>query len=219
MAMTIRNNAGPTSAGKMLCDLGYGKANYATSTTSFSCMKVVAPFVRSSASGAGRSIPGTKKWTMAGASPSHSGFSSERSEHAVGTIILVQATRMSGGMRIAEAGIFLRLRETGPLYEVYGKLPTSTQNVIGDEVAIATLRGDLLTLEDLKIMGLEIPRVFRQRYMQADEIAELFAVSEIQQEIKARPQLVAIATADGVKLQEVAVAPARRLRFRKGDGV
>lgn len=209
--------AGPTSAGMMTVDLGYGRANYSTSSSSFACLKVIAPFVRSSGATSGKLVNGTKSWQLAGPNQSFGGFSHSRVEHHVGTVLLFQGTRMSGGFPIAEGGIFLRLRESGPLYEVYGRLPTSPQNVIGDEVSLGTLRGDLLTLDDLKLVGIEVPRLWRQRFLQGDEIAEMLTVSELQPEIKPRPQMVAVATATGISVQEVAVAPSRRLRFRGGE--
>ncbi len=204
-----------SSADKILVDLTYGRANYTTSNTSFACLKVVAPFARTSAANAGRKVPGTKTWQMAGANAKHGGFSRERVEHSVGTILLLQGTKMSGGLPVSEGAIFVRLRTTGPMYEVYGKLPTGPQNVIGDEVVIATLRGDLMSLNDLQVAGIEVPRIFRQRFLQADEITEMLSVSMIQPEIKPRPQLVPIATETGLEYQEVAQTAARRLRFRK----
>lgn len=213
--MATQMASGPTSTGKILVDLSYGRANYATSSTSFACMKVVAPFARASAAKAGRTVSGAGSWTMAGTNATHGGFKRERVEHNTGTIILLQGTRMSGGLPISEGAIFVRLRDTGPLYEVYGRLPTSHQNVIGDSVVIATLRGDLMTLTDLQVAGIEVPRIFRQRFMQAEEITEMLQVSMIQPELKPRPQLVAIATDTGVELQAVAQAPVRRLRFRQ----
>lgn len=218
--MATRNSmplrAAPTTADKIVVDLSFGRANYATSSTSLACMKVTAPFARISASSSGRKLPGTKVYTMAGPQGSNGGFTRERVEHANGTILLLQVTRMSRGIRVAEGAIFVRLRDTGPMYEVYGILPTSHQNVIGDEVSFAVFRGDLMTVDQLTVAGIEVPRQFRDRFLQADEIQETLVVAELQPEIKPRPQLVAIATDTGIVHQEIAAAPARRMRFRKG---
>jgi len=216
MATTIMR-AGPTSTDTCICTISYGRANYSTSSTSFACLKVAAPFVRSSGATSGKLVNGTKSWQLAGPNQSYGGFSHSRVEHHAGTVLLFQGTRMSGGFPVSEGAIFLRLRDSGPLYEVYGRLPTSPQNVIGDEVTLGILRADMLTLDDLKLLGIEVPRTFRQRFLQGDEIAEMLSVSELQSETKPRPQMVAVATASGIQVQEVAAAPSRRLRFRRGE--
>lgn len=210
MATIMR--AAPTTEGTMTCDIAYGKANYTTSSTTFACMKVEAPFVRSSGANSGKVQ--SRNWQLAGQNNSHGGFSHCRVEHRIGTILLFQGTRMSGGMPVAEGALFVRLRPTGPMHTIYGHLPTSTNNSIGDEVEIATLRGDFLTLEDLQLLNIEVPRLFRQRFLQQEEIAELFSAMENLPETSPRPQLVAWSTEQGTKVQEVAAAPVRRLRFR-----
>jgi hypothetical protein len=207
---------GPRTAGKITVDMGYGRVNFPTSATTFACMKVTPDWERVSGANSGKEVPGSKRWTNAGSSGSYGGITHKRVEHSVGTILLFQVTKTLNGIAAADAAIFVRLRETGPLLEIYGKLPTVAQNAIGDEVTLGTLRGDLLNLSDLKLLGIEVPGNFRSRFMKADELRELISVVELQQEIAKRPTLVVTATDKGNIVQEVAATPGRRMRFRKG---
>lgn len=214
MATTTRMPAGESTKGAVIADVTYGKANYETSCTSYSCMKVTAPFSQSSAANSGRVITGSGSWSRAGRLGSNGGFKHERVEHKNGTILLVRGTKTLNGMPYSEAALFLRLRDTGPMYEVYGRLPASTQNVIGDEVRLICARADMMTLDDLKVAGIEVPMNFRKRFLQGEEIAEMLTAAQIQPEISKRPQLVAVATDNGVEVKEISAEPTRRMRFR-----
>jgi hypothetical protein len=60
-----------------------------------------------------------------------------------------------------------------------------------------------------------VPRSYISNYMAKDETDELFEIQTIRAESQPAPNLVRIATSEGVVLKAMAAEPVRRVRIRR----
>lgn len=195
--------------------IGFGKANFSNVVATVAALKVETPFNRVSAMTSGVAVSGSKTWIPAGLHEMNAGFTRLRTEHENGRIILLQAAWNRGGSPLREGAIFIRLRHGAPLYEISARVPTSQGNVCGDIVQVFEGTGDILSPDEMKVAGIEIPRFYAQRYLSEEEIMECFRISLIRGETVARPSLQSVVTSAGIEVREVANLPQRRIRIRR----
>lgn len=193
--------------------LGYGKANLSSMYATYASMKVTEPFNRVSGVTSGRAM-GTKTVTQVGSWEHNGALLSASVAHASGTVILLQAKWMRGPSVIRDGGLFLRLRPGAPVYNIIAAVPTGHENQCGDSFVMFAGPADIMTVDELKMVGLEVPRGYVSRFMDHEELAECFRIVKVAEEGIPRPQLSAIATPEGIKIREVAQAPRRRLILR-----
>ena len=205
-------------AAKMRVTLGFGKANLTNALATYASMKVTEPFVRVTAIGSGRKVTGGDTRTPLGNHEAYGAIITSSVEHDAGTIIMVSASHKRGASLIREGALFFRLRHGAPLLQVDAMLPLDQVNRIGDRFTIFSGYADLMTVAELKLLGVEVPRSWINRFMAPDELAECFVVTVLRPETIPRPQLTAVATADGIEMREVAQEPRRRLRLGSRGG-
>lgn len=202
-------------ASNQIIGIGFGKANYSNVLMTVAALKVEAPFKRTSAMNSGVQVSGTKGWTPAGLHEMNGGFTRIRVAHENGCVILLQASWMRGGSPIRDGSLFIRLRQGAPHYLVNSRVPTANGNSIGDQVLGFDGMGDILTPDEIRIAGLDVPRWYTGRYMDPEELEECFRIQLVAPETVPRPSLQAIATPEGVQVREVPNLPQRRIRLRR----
>ncbi len=199
---------------KQTITLGYGKANFSTTLATYAAMKVVAPFIRSSAITSGVRM-GQMTNTRVGEKESHGALLSAPVAHDQGTVILLQSKWMRGAALVRDGGLFLRLRDGAPLYSIIAAVPTAAGNICGDSFQVFSGYADILNVDELKLLGVEVPRGYASRFMDPEELQECYRVIQVTPERRARPSITAIATPEGMQMREVAPTPIRRLIIRR----
>lgn len=193
--------------------LGYGKANFPGTLATYSCMKTTAPFARVTAITSGKRH-GKPVHEAAGTMEHHGGFTTGSVEHPNGTVILLQASWKRGGAPLRDAALFMRLRAGAPLYRVNAFVPTNMANTYGDRVSVFCGYADIMSNDELQLLGIQVNRSYSEKFMDFEEVDECYEIIELMPESQGRPQLSAIATPTGIELREVAQAPQRRLVLR-----
>ncbi len=194
-------------------DLSYGKTSLDEDSSSYFVGKLAKPFKRESAATTGTLVRGSETSVNIGVHQHHGVLVSRKVQHKNGAIILCQVGWKRRGMPIREGSLFVRLRAGGPLISIFAKLPQNPKNVYGPEFQMFAGYGDILTVDDLKVSGFDMPRFYQNAYMDPEQIVECFSVRQIRPETAPRPALVAVSTSKGVEYQEMAQAPARRMRL------
>lgn len=171
---------------------------------------------RVSALQSGRSDPKTRSFLQSTTSKDYGkGFTQGNVAHDEGTIIQIQGRRTLGGVPTADQIMFMRLRADAPLYIIKLKLPLDPTSMLGDTMMAFTGRADILTFEEMRAMGYDIPRQTKSQYMDPEELDEVYEINEASPATGARPVFTQIATAKGVQVVEVAAPPERRIRIRR----
>lgn len=196
--------------------VSYGKINLTRSCGTLASFKVVAPFVRTSAANSGKSDPGKRQYVNATAHRDiGGGFTSADVIHEESTVIMVQGSRTRGGMRVADACLFLRLRTNAAFIVIKFKLPTGPESIMGDNHIAFSGCADFMNIEQLRALGIEVSNSFSKNYMAPEEVAELFETQVIRAETSPGPNFVRVATSQGVELKAMAAEPIRRIRLRR----
>ncbi len=200
----------------VITKLTFGRLNLSNALYSLASLRVVPPFARDSAANAGRV---DLKATQYAAGTIHpeigGGFTTKTVEHEEGTVILLQASRTRNRVRVADGGLFLRIRKSAPRLMIRSTLPTGPEGVLGSNLIAFAGNADVLTREELRALGYEIPRGWVSGYMQEDEINELFTVDELVRGTAPRPTFMRVATSSGVSVLAVQAERPRRLRIRR----
>jgi hypothetical protein len=196
--------------------LAYGKVNYKNSGMTAAALRVVAPFKRESASNTGQLDHGSREHIQATRYKDiGGGFTRQRVGHPEGTLIVLQATETRRGTLYSEACIFIRLREGADMMSISACLPPSNESIIGNRVQIFVGEGDILTPAEVRLLGIDVPRQYIQRYCNEEEVGELFEVSVVRAGNISKPQLVAVATSEGTVVKAVGQEATRRINLRR----
>lgn len=206
-------NNNPTGVGQAVT-LSYGKATFSNTTATYAVMKVTPPFIRVTAVTSGKRIGGNH-YTLVGQYEHNGGLSRTTVEHPNGTVLLLQVSWKRGGAPIRDGALFLRLRAGAPMIEVCSFLPLDHENMQGDRFVSFTGYADIMGAEELMLLGIQVPRMYTDKFMTMEELEECFSLRQLASETIGRPQLSAIATATGVELREVAAEPQRRMILRR----
>ena len=173
----------------------YGKIVLKNSGQTVASLRVTAPFKKESAAQTGRAEQSSREFMQATRYKDvGGGFTRQRVMHPEGTVIVLQATRTRNGMSFAEAAIFLRLRNDADHLMITSILPTGPESILGDRIQVFQGAADILTPDEVCILGLHMPSLYRKRYFNADELAELFEVAVVRKGSVSKPQLVALST-------------------------
>lgn len=194
--------------------IGYGKANLQTISATYASMKVQAPFQRNSAVTSGKRM-GTPVASPVGTWDGAGALISTPVEHPAGTVILLQCKWMRGAHLLREGGLFLRLRSGAPVYSIVASVPTEHGNIIGDSWQMFSGPADIMSIPELRLIGIDVPRGFVSRFMDTEELSECYRIVQTRGETQPRPSISAIATPTGVEMREVVQAPTRRLNIRR----
>lgn len=196
--------------------VAFGKVNLKRASGTLASWKLEAPFKRTTAVGTGKSDAGGKTYSQATPHPTiGGGFTTAQVRHPEGTIIMLQASRTRNGMRVADACFCLRLRENAAFRLVKVKIPHDRESLLGDTFVAFTGNADLLTLADLKALGIDIPKQWVSNFFAPDEVEELFEHEVIRLETTPPPSYVRVTTTEGTEVKAMAAERIRRVRVRR----
>ncbi len=195
--------------------LGFGKVNLPTQLATFAVFRMKAGS-KESAIDTGKRDIGTIHISPVSAHPQVNGYMNrDFVTHPNGTIIMLQASWKHGASSIRDGCILLRLRQDAALLNVVAKLPTGRENLIGDSFSVFEGYADILSPDEAALHKVVIPNNFIDKFFDPDEINECFTIQEVRPARADKPVMSLVSTAQGVVMQEVIAAPARRMRFRK----
>lgn len=204
------------SDGTQRVSLTYGAINLKSASLTLASLRVVAPFKRESAANTGRAEQHSREYIQATRYKDiGKGFTRQRVIHPSGTLLCVQATKTKNGMLNAEAAIFLRLRAGADLLSINVKLPTGSEGLLGDTLQAFVGEADILSYDELRILGIDCPRSYQNRYGNEDEIDDLLEISVVRKGNISKPQLVAVSTSEGTVVRAVGTEAARRVKIRR----
>lgn len=196
--------------------VGFGKAIFTGSTYTMSAMVVGKPWIRSPAATSGTRIRGAAVENYVGAHGAINGtLYNDGVQYAPGTILLLGSCNSRKGVPVSEGAILLRLRPQAAYLNVSAVLPPDRANVYGNRFSLFQGNADILSIDEAKVLGVEVPRGYVERFFQPDEIAERFDIVEVHAETAPAPEFVAVSTPSGIVVKEMAAVPQRRIRIRK----
>lgn len=191
--------------------LTFGAINLPAASATLACFKVDPPFSRSTAINTGR-VKNKDYMQSTRFKDIGKGFTSATVAHPEGSIIMLKAGRTRGGVRIADAAIFLRLRDTAALRHITMRLPLGEESLLGDSMIAFTGKADILSVEELRPAQIDIPRSFVTTFMDQAEIDELFIINVISPELESAPRLQRVITSQGEQMMALPPEPVRRVR-------
>lgn len=194
----------------------YGKINLKNSGQTVASLRITPPFKKESAAQTGRLEHSSKEFMQATQYKDvGGGFTRQRVMHPEGTVIALQATRTRNGMTFAEGAIFLRLRNDADHLMITSILPIGPEGRLGDRIQVFQGAADVLTADEICILGLHMPSHYRKRYFNQDELDELFCVEVVRKGAVSKPQLVALSTSEGPVVRIIGQEEGRRIKIRK----
>lgn len=189
--------------------MAFGNVNLERATTNVTCLRVQAPFQRSSAADTGKRDLRATVSVPSGKSREMGSFRHDTVSHPYGTVVMLMSTALRRGVTYAQGTLFLRLREGAPLISIHAKLPVNHATTLGSEHEVFRGHADILTARDLDILGFTVPNRWRKTYMVEEELEELFKTTVLSKGKIDRPQLMSIATSEGTEVVAIAKAPVR----------
>lgn len=200
---------------EITCTVGYGKVNLSSQLATFSSMKITPPFQRVSAATSGRAA-GQRSTTQVGDWEGNGVLISAPVSHPSGTVVLLQSKWMRRGIPVRDGAIFMRLRPGAAVHNIIATLPVGHESRCGDSFIMFSGPADIMTLDELRLVNLDIPRGYADRFGAEEELAECFRIVRISPETIPRPAISAVATPTGIEMRELAQEPKRRLIVRRG---
>jgi hypothetical protein len=196
--------------------VAYGKINLKNTGQTVASLRITAPFKKESAAQTGRAEMSSREYMQSTRYRDvGGGFTRQRVMHPEGTVIALQATRTRNGICHAEGAIFLRLRHDADHLMITSILPTGPEGLLGDRLQVFQGAADILTAEEISILGLHMPSHYRKRYFNQDELDELFDIQVARKGAVSKPQLVALATSEGPVVRIIGQEEGRRIKIRK----
>lgn len=199
---------------EITCTVGYGKANMSNTLSTYASMKVSPPFQRVSAATSGRAM-GSRNLTQVGDWEGNGVLINVSVAHPPGTIILLQSKWMRRGIAFRDGAIFMRLRPGAAVYNIIASVPTGHENRCGDSFIMFSGPADIMTLDELRLVNLDVPRGYAQRFADETELTECYRIVRVSPESVPRPVIGAVSTPTGIELRELAQEPRRRLIIRR----
>lgn len=191
--------------------VGFGSSNYSGASGSWLAVEVNAPFDFLAASKAFEKASSVQV-VPCGLLASNKCMFSARMCAGDGAVLLLQAQHNLRGIRRRQASIMIRLRSTGPMLLVKGAMVPSAQSCIGANFILFEGRGDILTVEEAKAVGIHPRPSYCAEYFYPDDIAACFVVDTLVPAQAEKPELITIKTASGeVKPIAVSAPPRRRM--------
>lgn len=196
--------------------LGFGAANFSTSSARLTAFSVKAPFLRTFAT---KTLKGRQPVSFpVSHAPAVNGtlFLSQVPDVADGEVICLQNSVRRHSRPYADYAIFVRTRITGPSYRIRAVIPTSRESTLAYNNHIMFVgRGDILTLDELQDAGFQPHRGFISNFMDAEDLEMCFSIEELQAAVSAAPKIERVVHEDGEVTNIVRVRDVRRMRIRK----
>lgn len=221
--MAIVNSPGVVmnpNAAVQTVQLGFGRVNLSSMNATFAPLRIRPPFIRDSAVTTARRNPGTQiTQPVSNHAKVNGTMMTDHCTHPNGTIILLEAQWRRGSSPVRDAAIILRLREEAASINVIAYLPTGPDNFIGDRFSVFRGRADILSVDEAKVLRVEMGAGYVNRFFDADDIDRCFDVYQIQPETRPRPEVALVHTATGLQVRETPVEPTRRMRVRRNRDI
>lgn len=131
-----------------------------------------------------------------------------------GTVLGVRHSKMTNGRSSADACIFVRVRSDGGNIRIHGKVPRARNTALPPEVLAFSGKGDILTYNDMAMLGLSVPKNFRFLFMEQEEVEECFSW-EVDDSGTRKTFTQETVDVGGEKRTILVETPARRIRVRR----
>lgn len=194
--------------------LAFGKAVFPLTSITVSSFVVAGPFTRVLASKKldRRNSP---HYNPAGRHSIEGGMSTEHLDAPDGTVICMQIQKKNSGKAMADAAIFVRTRETGPLISLVAEMPNYHGSLLGNNFCVFMGRADIVTAKDLAAIGIDIPKNYERGFMDEEEVEECFTRTVVAPETARAPRYEVVEAEDGEKVVLQADTRVRRMRVRR----
>lgn len=192
--------------------VGYGKVNFPKRSMTLAAFVAETGFTRTLVS---KRFPKTGRTTVAPVSefPDVEGnLYSDNVPVPEGTVICLQGSSRVNGLPVADAAVFIRVREDAAGLLIQAKLP---QGGFHRFHVMFSAHGDILDKDELEAAGVFVPDGYRRGYMNNDEISEVFTIREISPAKTAAPRLEAYTTPSGEEIKLNIIKPSRRMRIKR----
>lgn len=194
--------------------IGYGKANFDTSSVVLATFVVAPEFYRAFPStkmpqrGRFQRFPVTQYEDVGGVLMLNT-LGAEN-----GAVLLMQSQHRFRGASSKDGAVFIQIRDTGPNYTVTAKLPTNRESLVGESFVMFQGRGDLLSLEELAELNIVPTKSWVDGFLNPEEVEQCFDIRELQPELSVKPRFEKVLTLSGKEVILTAQAPTRRVRVR-----
>lgn len=195
--------------------VGYGKENWKTHGVRIAAFVVVPPFKRDFPSKVLKRRGNTQQFPASEYPAINGTLFMDTVESRTGDVIMVQASRTWNGARAADAAVFFRVRENGPMITCHVLLLPEPGRMNGDQFVVFQGRGDILDGDDLDDLGYEIPSSWMDAYMDEDEIDEIMNIEVVgAQEAPPKPEFRVVENTLGQRKVVTVERQRRRIKVR-----
>lgn len=196
--------------------IGYGKETFATSSVTLAGFVVESPFIRTLAS---------KKLQKVGSSiripvsnhPDIDGWLYQDTVMAPeGTICMVQMQYKYRGSGLRDGAIIIRTRTQGSGLMINALLPHDPRSILSSSShCVFSGYGDILNTDEIALAGIEVPKNFKNAFMNPEEVEECYDVQVLREPICAAPTIEEAITPTGEKVHLRIERAPRRMRIRR----
>lgn len=193
--------------------IGYGKENFDNCGITITCMNVTEPFVRQYPSQVFQRHGSMHRHPASDYPDVHGYLYTDTLLVPDGAVILIQSQRKFNRSPICDAGVFVRVRNTGPLMDIRATLPMHRLAKNTVPFLVFAGRGDVLDLQTLATHDIEPPTSWIRGFLDPDQIREAFIVQEAAPQSEDKPTYEKAERSDGVEVL-IRRRPARKVRSR-----
>lgn len=193
--------------------VGFGKETFSHNSVSLAAFHVTEGFVRQ-VLGKSFQRQGHLQKFPASAYPDINGFLYlDTLKVPDGQVVLLQCSHRHRATPVRDGAIFLRTRQTGPMLVIKATLPDSAEALQTGDFLVFQGRADVLDPDELGAYGIELPKNYRGSFLDPEEVAECYAITELASETARKPIYERVEDGEGneVVLQK---RPGRRIRLR-----
>lgn len=197
------------------CTIGYGKVNFPNSSMTISALTVEKPFVtklpKFQAVGAPVAIPSSERPDITGT------VYLQNMDIPEGTLLMVKAGKTYKGRSIADAALFLRVRESAAGIVIKVLMPESGNSLLpNSRHTCFSGRADIISVDEAVAQyGIVVRATMRSAYFNQEEQDEIFQVAQFSPEVAPRPVAEVVVNSDGKEVVLVSSARTRRVRVRR----
>lgn len=133
---------------------------------------------------------------------------------AEGAMLGYRMVETLAGSVVSHAMVCLRLRESAPFISLNALLREANNSLWGASTPVFKGRADVLTVADLRALGIDVPKALKATVFDPDNVAESFDIVEMRPGT-AKPEFIRVANASGEdSCIALPTAPPRRFRSR-----
>lgn len=132
-----------------------------------------------------------------------------------GTIVLLQAQHTAKGVRLRDGSLFIRIRKSGSQLRIFAKTIPAQGLALNENLLMFFGNGDILSVEDLKGMGVIPPPQYVRGFCNQEEIRQCFQFDEQKLSTttdKPKNKVVEVSETEKVTIT-LPAPPRRKLKF------